>query len=191
MNRIEIFTSLDLEMNQPSGTIISLGAVVGNIDTGEILEKLSVIVNPKEQLSEFIIGLTGITQDQVNNGVTLEEAYLTLKAMHQKYNSFRNPITWGGGDSKEILDQLGMDQEDENWCFGRRWIDAKTLFVSWRFANGLSIQGGLKNACNKIGVKFQGPAHRADLDALNTFHAYRVMLQKLLKDKNGQVSKNP
>ena len=101
--------------------------------------------------------------------------------MHLRHKSFTNTITWGGGDSKELLDQLGMDQEDKRWCFGRRWIDAKTLFVSWRFANGLQIQGGLKNACNKIGVKFQGPAHRADLDALNTFHAYRMMLNKLLK----------
>jgi len=68
---IEIFTSLDLEMAQPSKKIIQIGAVVGNIVTGEILEKLSIIVNPKEQLTEFIINLTGITQEDVNNGVTL------------------------------------------------------------------------------------------------------------------------
>ena len=122
---IEIFTALDLEMNQPSGTIIQVGACVGNIQTGEILETLSVFVNPKEKLSDFIIDLTGITQEDVNNGVTLEEAYLKLKEMHLRHKSFTNAITWGGGDSKELLDQLGMDQEDERWCFGRRWIDAK------------------------------------------------------------------
>ena len=97
---IEIFTSLDLEMNNKEGKkIIQIGAVVGNITTGEILETLSIIVNPKEQLTDFIIGLTGITQNDVDNGVTLEEAYLKLKEMHLRHKSFINCITWGGGDS--------------------------------------------------------------------------------------------
>ena len=179
---IEIFTSLDLEMNQPSGIIIQIGAVVGNISTGEILETLSIFVNPKEQLSEFIIGLTGITQAQVDNGVTLEEAYLKLREMHLRNKSWINAVTWGGGDTKELLDQLGMDQEDENWCFGRRWIDAKTLFVSWRIANGQPIQGGLAKSMLKVGLRFQGRKHNATDDSVNTFLMYRAMLEKL-KDK--------
>lgn len=181
---IEIFTALDLEMAQPSGKIIQIGACVGNITTGEILEKLSVIVNPKEQLSEFIIGLTGITQDQVDNGVTLLEAYLTLKEMHQKYGSFINPITWGGGDSQEIFRQLKSENIEFEWCLGRRWIDSKTMFVSWRFVNGKPIQGGLAKSLTKVGLKFQGRKHNATDDAVNTFHMYKAMLGKLNEKTN-------
>jgi len=175
---IEIFTALDLEMNQPSKKIIQIGACVGNISTGQIFEKLSVFVNPQERISSYITNLTKITQEDVDCGFTLEEAYRKLQKMHENYGSFVNAITWGGGDSQELLDQLKEENTNfEGWCFGRRWIDTKTLFVSWRIANGQQIQGGLKNACHKIGVTFQGPAHRADMDALNTFFAFKKMLE--------------
>jgi inhibitor of KinA sporulation pathway (predicted exonuclease) len=176
----EIFTSLDLEMNQPSGRIIQVGAVVGNIFTGEILDRLSVFVNPHEELNPEIIKLTKIKQEQADNGVTLEEAYHQLKSMHLKHKSFVNCITWGGGDSKELGDQLKAENPNfTGWCFGRRWIDVKTLFVSWRFANRQPIQGGLARSMAKIGLNYQGHAHDARWDAENTFHAYRKMLELL------------
>lgn len=181
---IEIFTSLDLEMSQPSKKIIQIGACVGNISTGEILEKLSIFVNPKEQLSEFIIGLTGITQADVDAGVTLEEAYLKLKEMHLKYSSFINSVCWGGGDSNELAEQLLKENPNfTGWCFGRRWIDVKTLFVSWRFANGKPIQGGLAKSMIKVGLKFNGRKHNAMDDAVNNFYMYRAMLEKLKENK--------
>src|ERR1041384_4707322 len=110
---IEIVTALDLEMNQPSQRIIQVGAVVGNIKTGEILEKLSVIVNPMEELNPEIIELCDIQQEQVDNGVTLEEAYRQLRNMHLKHKSFINPITWGGGDSLELKEQLKSELSAE------------------------------------------------------------------------------
>ena len=72
MKPLEIFTSLDLEMNQPSRKIISIGVVVGNIRTGNILEKLNVFVNPREKLITRIKDLTKITQEDVDSGYTLE-----------------------------------------------------------------------------------------------------------------------
>ena len=76
---IEIFTALDLEMNQPSKKIIQIGACVGNISTGQIFEKLSVFVNPQERISSYITNLTKITQEDVDCGFTLEEAYRKLQ----------------------------------------------------------------------------------------------------------------
>ena len=182
----EIFTSLDLELNQaPTGQkIIQIGAVVGNIRTGDILEKLSVFVNPHETLEPFIIQLTKITQEQVDGGVTLREAYAILKAMHEKHDSFVNPITWGGGDPIEILEELKKeDPTFHGWCFGRRWIDTKTLYISWRLANSLPPAGGLSRAMKNVGLAFRGHAHNATWDAENTFHMYRKMLS-LFKNEN-------
>ena len=177
---IEIFTSLDLELNQPSKKIIQIGACIGNISTGQILEKFSVFVNPGEKISPFITDLTKITQEDANNGLTLEEAYRKLQKMHDNYGSFVNPITWGGGDSQELLEQLKQENPHfEGWCFGRRWIDTKTLFVSWRFANRQPIQGGLARSMTKVGLNFQGQKHNALDDAVNTFRMYCVMLNKL------------
>lgn len=187
MNPIEIFTVVDLELNQPSQKIIQIGAVVGNIRTGEVLERLSVFVNPLEPLSQFIIELTGITQDQVDNeGVTLEEAYIKLWELHKKYGSFVNPVTWGGGDVSEILEQIKGNEVLHQYPpnFGRRWIDVKTLFVSWRFANGQPIQSGLGRSLGKVGLKFEGRKHNALDDAYNTFRMYMRMLKLFKKDSN-------
>lgn len=193
---IEIFTSLDLEMNQPSRKIIQVGAVVGNINTGQILERFSVFVNPKEKIAPSITELTKITQKDVDNGLTLEEAYYQLKAIHEKHDSFVNPITWGGGDSQEIFNQL-VDRSfldrlfvrinlkhrpEKDWCFGRRWIDTKTIFVSSRFANGKPIQGGLAKSLLKVGLRFNGQKHNALHDAENTFNMYRKLLDLLRND---------
>lgn len=187
---ITIFTALDLEMNQPSGKIIQIGAVVGNIATGEVLDRLSIFVNPNEELSPYIIDLCKIKQCDVDNGISLKEAYLQLRDFHLKHKSFINPITWGGGDNNEIKEQLSLvddpDRPKDYWCFGRRWIDAKTIFVSWRMANQEPIQGGLARSLVKVGLKFEGQKHNALHDAENTFKMYLKMLS-LLK---GQKCKN-
>lgn len=176
---IEVFTSLDLEMNQPSGKIIQIGACVGNISTGAIHDKLSVFVNPMEHINPAITDLTKITQADVDNGLLIEDAYRKLQKMHENYSSFVNPITWGGGDSKELLEQLQKENPHfEGWCFGRRWIDTKTLFVSWRFARREPIQGGLARSMVKLGLKFEGQKHNALDDSVNTFRMYCAMLRK-------------
>ena len=179
---ITVFTSLDLEMAQPSKKIIQIGACVGDISTGEILEKLSVFINPHEQLSQEIIKLTGIKQEDVDNGVSLEEGYELLRDMHERHESFINPIAWGGGDSVELLAQLQKENPNfQGWCFGRRWIDVKTLFVSWRFANGRPIQGGLAKSMLKVGLAFSGRKHNATDDSINTFRVYVKMLELFKK----------
>lgn len=188
MKPIEIFTSLDLEMAQPSKKIIQIGACAGNIVTGEILEKLSIFVNPNEQLNQFITDLTGIKQSDVDSGTTLQNAYEILKRFHLRHNSFINPIVWGGGDNLELFEQLKLENtnltfESLEWCFGRRWIDVKTLFISWRLANGQPIQGGLAKSMLKVELRFQGRKHNATDDSINTFHMYCKMLN-LMKNKD-------
>ena len=179
INPIEIFTSLDLEMNQPSGKIIQIGAVVGNITTGEILEKLCINVKIDEPVTEYITNLTGITQEDIDNGVTLLEAYEKLKEMHLKHDSFINSLCWGGGDIVELFKQLNIEDPESTYgVFGRRWIDVKTLFVSWRFANRKPIQGGLAKSMGKVGLSFEGRKHNAMDDALNTFRMYMAMLER-------------
>lgn len=168
--------SLDLEMNQPSGKIIQIGAVVGDSETGAILDSFSVFINPNEELSEYIIGLTGITQKQVDQGDSLMDGYLKLKEFAKKHDCFCNPVTWGGGDSQELKNQLGPV---ENWLFGRRWIDTKTLYQSYRIANGKKVQAGLAKALLNMGLKFQGRKHDALDDAKNTWIIYKALINKL------------
>lgn len=168
-------------MNQPSGKIIQIGAVVGDVGTGEIVEELSIFVNPKECLSQYIIDLTGINQKDVDLGLPLLSAYEELKKIHSKYQSFINPICWGGGDSLELLNQIKLENpnfKDADWCFGRRWVDVKTVFISYRLGNKNKFQGGLAKSMTKLGLKFQGKKHNAKDDAKNTFLMYCELIKR-------------
>lgn len=172
--------SLDMEYNQPSQTIIQVGYVIGDLETGEILERVCREVKVDEIVSDYIVNLTGITQDQIEAGSSLEDIYKEMKALHTKHGCFRNALTWGGGDSDDLRHALGLD--DERYLFGRRWIDAKTVYVSRCFAKGLKHQSGLAKSMLKLGLRFEGRKHNALDDAENTFRIYR----KLLEDFNNE-----
>lgn len=169
-------TCLDLELNQPSRKICQIGAVVGDTKTGEISQRLRIYVNPGEPIAPFITELCGITQEQIDKeGASLKEAYLKLREFHLKHSEFINPLTWGGGDSMELHEQLGEDSVD--WCFGRRWIDAKTLYVSHNIAKENKVlSGGLSSSMKRFNLKFNGRKHDAQDDAENTFKIYYHML---------------
>jgi inhibitor of KinA sporulation pathway (predicted exonuclease) len=173
-----LLVSLDLEMNQPSGKIIQIGAVLGNVETGEILSEFESKVNPAESLAPAIIALTKITQAEVDQAPLLIDAYSALSLWLDKYAQLRvlNPVTWGGGDTETLRVQLNM--ELERWPFGRRWIDTKTLYVAWRMAQGKDISGGLARAMTKLGLAFKGQKHNALDDATNTFRMYRALLKQ-------------
>ena len=170
-------TCLDLEMNQPSGKIIQIGAVVGDTATGEVAQRLRIYVNPGEPVAPMITDLCGITQDQIDSqGISLDDAYVLLKSFHLQHSTFVNPVVWGGGDSDYLYNQLN-DQVRADWCFGRRWIDAKTLVVSQMIAKENAVySGGLGSAMKRFGLKFQGRKHDAQDDAENTFKIYHHML---------------
>lgn len=172
-------TCLDLEMNQPSGKIVQIGAVIGDTQTGEIIDRIRIYVNPGEPIAEFITELCGITQAQIDEqGISLEDAYFQLKKFHKKAD-FINPVSWGGGDSQEIYDQLN-EEVRKRWCFGRRWIDAKTVFVSQMIAHQNRVDSsGLANSMKAVGLQFVGRQHDAQDDAENTFKMYQYMLSSL------------
>ena len=172
-------TCLDLEMNQPSGKIVQIGAVVGDTQTGEIVDRLRIYVNPGEPIAEFITELCGITQEQIDTqGVSIDEAYTILKKFHKQAN-FINPVSWGGGDSQEIYDQLS-EETRKSWCFGRRWIDAKTVFVSQMIAHQNRVDSsGLAASMKRVGLQFVGKQHDAQDDAENTFKMYQHLLYSI------------
>ncbi len=168
---------LDLELNQPSNKIIQIGWVI----TDRALNALyasCLTINCEEAIDPFITNLTGITQGNVNTGLPLNLAYEQLRSSVAQFpGTFRNPVTWGGGDSELLRTQLGLDVEDPNWLFGRRWIDAKTLFISWRLANGRHPSGSLSKALKNFGMEFVGTPHNALDDAYNTMLIYKRLLE--------------
>lgn len=167
--------SFDLELNQAiSGAkIIEIGACVGDLQTREIIEEYTAIVNPNEQLEEKIIALTGITQDMVDNGVTLLEAYEGMIKMAIQHDCLRMPLTWGCGDLPALKTEL---PSQATRFFGRRELDAKTLYQAYQLAKNDKIQSGLAKSMTKLGLNFKGIKHRATDDAKNTFVIFCALL---------------
>jgi inhibitor of KinA sporulation pathway (predicted exonuclease) len=169
--------SLDLEMNQPSNKIIQVGACVGDITTGEVLEKLSVDVKIDEPITLYIENLTGISNERMNAGTTLKDAYNSLIKLAEKHSCPRGmTLTWGVGDLHLLRSQLGYD---EDWYLGRRFMDVKTLYIFYALSNNKPIRGGLAKSLLRLGLKFEGTKHDAQDDAVNTFRVAHELFKRL------------
>jgi DNA polymerase III alpha subunit (gram-positive type) len=179
MKEIEWLMAIDLEMAQPSGKIIQIGYCIFSIKTGVIKLSKSLYINPKEELTEYINKLTGITQAQVESGYELKDAYEILKADHEAYTDLCNGVQWGSGDTDLLEKQLGI--EKGTGIFGRRSIDVKTLVVAYKMSKGMNIQGGLGNTMKKFKIASTGRFHNAEVDAKNTALVYVHILRELKK----------
>ena len=175
-NLMENVLVLDLELNQPSRTIIQLGYVIGNVNTGDIMESVSRFIQVDEDVSERIQKLTGISQNDVDGGVTLADAYDEMLTLHGRYSCFINPVTWGGDDAGLLREQLPKGAQ---WVFGRRWIDVKTIFIGYQVANKRPFLGGLSRSMRRLGLTFDGRTHDAVHDAVNTFRVLIKLLEMM------------
>lgn len=193
MLRTTRYVALDLELNtkeEKTTHLIEVGISIGSYQEC-IIHTQSWYIKPafdlKGQLisdytlSDHIIELTGITQDDYNkNAVSSYEVVQEIKELIDKYQPFVNPVVWGCGDTTELI--TTFKQEGIHFpCFGRRFIDVKTLYLFVEAAKGRSLSGGLRKSMNRCGIKFLGNPHRAGLDAENTLRFYFHLLERQAK----------
>lgn len=179
IEKTQKYLALDLELAQPSGKIIQVGIAIGRADDRfENYVTKKWYIDPNEPISDFIIGLTGITDADIRaNAVSHETVARELSELIKEHNCFVNPVTWGGGDSVELL------AEFSNRCvdfphFGRRWIDVKTFYTLLMFAKNKKPSGGLASAMGAFKLQFKGTAHRADVDAANTLALFHHLVHR-------------
>lgn len=175
------YVALDLEYNQPSGTIIQVGVAVGSAAQNQqhyIVQRWNLQVD--EPISEFITQLIGITNEDCSAGVGLAQCAQELGDLLREQEVFVNPVTWGGGDSADLLRTFAQAQVEFHH-FGRRWIDVKTwtTLLSLARTRTATIQhGGLSKAMARYKLHFVGKAHRADVDAFNTLRLFFAILDR-------------
>lgn len=180
--------ALDIELNQPSRKTIQIGAAVFNVRNAALIERLEIYVNPLEPVSEPITQLTGITTKDVENGLTIAQAYEELKKLHAKHKCFRNPLVWGSGtrnDSSHIYDEYveymkefhPSESYDAENFMGFRVLDAKTVYQSVQLFENSKHGGGLKDSMKRFGLAFEGQEHTALADAINTFRFWYYLMR--------------
>ena len=173
------FLALDLELNQPSSKIIQVGVAIGDKHTRfEDYVVRKWYIDPQEPINEFINDLTGITDSDIRaNAYSHEHVARELSELIREHKVFVNPVTWGGGDSVELLAEFCKNHADFPH-FGRRWIDVKTWYTYVMLTRGKAASGGLASAMGYFKMHFKGQAHRADVDAANTLALFFKLLDR-------------
>ena len=179
MNLDKNFLALDLELNQPSNKIIQVGITIGNRKQIPVQYfKASWIVDPREHLRPDIVELTGITEERIlAERKSLSYIAEEIQGYIRTMDCFVNPVTWGGGDSIELLkefEDLGIHFP----CFGRRWVDVKTIHQYLQITEGKNPKASLRSALARWNLKFDGRQHDAGDDAYNTLKLFFYLLDR-------------
>ena len=163
---------LDLEMNQPSQKIIQIGAVSAHINSRTMTAQSSFneFINPQESLSPFIIELTGIQQEQVDQAQELPDVFGRFLDWIAK-EGCHITVAWGG-DWNWLYQQAKQS-------FTARTIDLKAMYLLLHSTDVSSKQAkGLRGAMNRYGLIFRGDQHDALIDAMNTTQLLFEMMNR-------------
>ncbi|MEU6354747.1 3'-5' exonuclease [Streptomyces sp. NPDC047072] len=141
--------------------IIEIGLTVVDLDAAERTARHRILVRPaRSRVSPFCTELTGLTQQEVDQGVSFAEACRLLAARHTA--GARPWASWGDYDRNQFERQCRAGGTP--YPFGRRHTNAKAVFTA---AHGLRKRPGMAQALQIAGLPLEGRHHRGEDDAWN------------------------
>ncbi|WP_367326050.1 exonuclease domain-containing protein [Streptomyces sp. HUAS ZL42] len=145
--------------------VIEIGLAVVDLRARERIAKHRILVRPhRSSVSPFCTELTGLTQAEVDGGVTFAEACRVLVEEHGA--GLRPWASWGDYDRHQFVRQCKADRVA--YPFGhpaeRRHTNAKAVFTE---AHGLRRKPGMAQALRIAGLPLEGRHHRGEDDAWN------------------------
>ncbi|MEU1532946.1 3'-5' exonuclease [Streptomyces fagopyri] len=141
--------------------IIEIGLTVVDLRAGQRVGRHRLLVRPaRSVVSAFCTELTGLTQAEVEQGVSFADACRTLARDHRA--GLRAWASWGDYDRHQFVRQCRAT--GAVYPFGARHTNVKTLFTE---AHRLRGRPGMAQALRVVGLPLEGRHHRGDDDAWN------------------------
>lgn len=160
----------DGNFNRPDhqqSEIIEVGVAVFDYNKGEITANESIIVRPQfSRISDFCTKLTTLTQNDVDKGVSLDEA--CAKLTEYGANGKRTWASWGDYDRTQLERECKSKQI--RYPFGKTHLNIKNLFAIWM---EMDRECSVSDALRKLNMKFDGTEHRGIDDARNIARIYK------------------
>lgn len=141
--------------------LIEVGLCVIDTITLERLERHRLLVRPQRStISAFCTELTGITSNEVADGLTFQEACDVLHKRH--YATSRSWASWGDYDRRQFERQCRV--QGLPYPFSSRHTNVKAVFTP---AFELPRKPGMSEALAYAGLPLEGRHHRGEDDAWN------------------------
>jgi inhibitor of KinA sporulation pathway (predicted exonuclease) len=141
--------------------IIEIGICPIDTKSKKVLEPNSIMVKPTHStVSEFCTSLTTLTQEDVDKGVSFNDA---CSILINEYDT--NKYVWasyGFYDRNQFEDQC--ERENVEYPFSNSHINVKILFA---LVNSLRRQVGMTDALKILNIPLKGTHHRGVDDAQN------------------------
>jgi len=166
---IDFEATCDKEKVPKPQEIIEFPSVVVNSRTGQLEDSFQTYVRPvcHPILTDFCKDLTGIRQNQVDQGVSLSRALLMhdgwLEGNGIKHTNFA-VVTWSNWDCRVMLESECKFKKISKPPYFNRWIDLKVPFQ--QVFQGMRCN--LQQAVQHVGLTWEGRAHCGLDDARNT-----------------------
>jgi inhibitor of KinA sporulation pathway (predicted exonuclease) len=154
--------------------IIEIGAVRVSSATGGIESVFSAFVKPVRNpvLTCFCRELTTISQDDVRDADGYPQVLINFSSWLAEQPDY-DFCSWGDYDKKQFIQD--SEYHGVPYPFSGNHRNLKMEFSS---AHGRKKRYGLGQAIRKIGLEFEGTAHRGIDDARNIARIYRHMLAR-------------
>ncbi|MET9499438.1 3'-5' exonuclease [Streptomyces sp. NPDC006552] len=141
--------------------IIEIGLTVVDLAAAERVARHRILVRPaRSAVSQFCTELTGLTQREVDAGISFSEACQLLTVEHHARR--RLWASWGDYDRHQFTRQCQAIRTP--YPFGQHHTNAKAAFTQ---AYGLRKRPGMARALEIAGRRLEGRHHRGEDDAWN------------------------
>lgn len=180
-----LFLAIDLEFEQPSEEILSVGVCIFSGDAGCVEERTNLYITPTQPVSTFIQELTGIRETdfdgspRVNCYGELSKWVIEIIESYPDYKFHREAITWGCGDVPLLRADMRKEQSNFEWL-SQRFIDVKTLYLMDKATSdkSLSSKTSLNTAMKEMKITPRGSTHNSMWDAVNTKEVFLELMYK-------------